>query len=79
MLEAFTLLLPIIAYDLLSMRRIHRATALAGAWVICIELLSLPVSHTVAGTGSHPSSPGGLPWQVGSKRSLNTPASFGLM
>jgi hypothetical protein len=44
----FTLLLLVFAYDLLSLRRIHRATALAGAWVISVELLSLPVGHTAA-------------------------------
>jgi hypothetical protein len=44
----FTLLLLVVAYDLLALRRIHRATALAAAWVVAIELLSLPVSHTAA-------------------------------
>ena len=44
----FTLLLLVVANDLLSLRRIHRATALASAWVVSIELLSLAVGHTAA-------------------------------
>lgn len=46
MLAAFSLLLLLAAYDLLSMRRIHRATALGGAWVVLIELTAVTIGHT---------------------------------
>lgn len=45
---AFALLAFLGGFDLLSMRRIHRATIFGSAWVIGIELLSLPLSHTAA-------------------------------
>jgi uncharacterized membrane protein len=48
MLAAFSLLLPLVAYDLLSTRRIHRATAFGSTWVVCIELTAVMVSHTAA-------------------------------
>ena len=46
MLAAFSLLLLVGAYDLVSMRKIHRATALAGLWVVLIELTGVAVGHT---------------------------------
>jgi hypothetical protein len=48
MMATFGLLLLLTAYDLLSMRRIHRATALGGTWVVFIELTAVAVSHTAA-------------------------------
>jgi hypothetical protein len=48
MLAAFTLLLLLIAFDLSSMRRVHRATVLGGAWVVFIELAGFAVGHTAA-------------------------------
>jgi hypothetical protein len=42
------LLALVAAYDFLSMRTIHRATLLGSLWVIGVELLSLPLSHTAA-------------------------------
>lgn len=46
MLCTFTLLLIMIAYDLASMRRVHPATALASAWVVCMELTGEIIGHT---------------------------------
>jgi hypothetical protein len=48
MLAAFTLLLLLIGFDLLSTRRVHRATALGGAWVVFIELTGFAIGHTAA-------------------------------
>jgi hypothetical protein len=48
MLAAFTLLLLLMGFDLLSTRRVHRATALGGAWVVFIELTGFAVGHTAA-------------------------------
>lgn len=48
MICTFALLGLVIAYDLLSLGKLHRATMLGSAWVIFVELLSLPLSHTVA-------------------------------
>lgn len=48
MLAAFTLLVLVIAFDLLSTRRLHRATVLGSAWVVCIELSGFAVGHTAA-------------------------------
>jgi hypothetical protein len=48
MMAAFSLLLLLAAYDLLSMRRIHRATTVAGAWVVLIELTAVAIGHTAA-------------------------------
>jgi hypothetical protein len=48
MTATFGLLLLVVAYDLVSMRRIHRATVLGGGWVVFIELTAAAVSHTVA-------------------------------
>lgn len=42
------LLALVVAYDLLALRRVHRATLLGSAWVVLIELTSLSVSHTAA-------------------------------
>jgi hypothetical protein len=42
------LLAMVAAYDLLSLRKLHPATALAGAWVISVELMSVPLSNTTA-------------------------------
>jgi len=46
MLAAFTLLIPLFAYDLLSTRKLHRATVLGSAWVILIEVSAILVGHT---------------------------------
>lgn len=48
MICAFGLLALLAAYDLASSRKIHPATLFGSLWVICIELLSLPLSHTAA-------------------------------
>jgi hypothetical protein len=48
MICTFALLGLVIAYDLVSLRKLHRATLLGGTWVISVELLSLPLSHTAA-------------------------------
>lgn len=48
MMATFGLLLLLAVYDLLSMQRIHRATALGGSWVVFIELSAVAVSHTDA-------------------------------
>ena len=48
MLATFSLLLLVILYDLLSMRRIHRATAFGATWVVLIELAAIAVGHTAA-------------------------------
>jgi hypothetical protein len=40
------LLALVAAYDLLSLREIHPATLLGSAWVVSIELLSIPLSHS---------------------------------
>lgn len=46
MLAAFSLLTLLIAFDLMSMRKVHRATALGSAWVVCIELGGFALGHT---------------------------------
>jgi hypothetical protein len=46
MVCTFALLLLVIAYDLATIRKVHRATALGGAWVVCIELGAIAVSST---------------------------------
>jgi hypothetical protein len=38
----------VIAYDLLSLGKVHRTTLLGSAWVMSVELLSLPLSRTTA-------------------------------
>jgi hypothetical protein len=48
MLAAFTLLLLLIGFDLLSTRRLHRATVFGSAWVVFIELTGFAVGHTAA-------------------------------
>jgi hypothetical protein len=45
MLAAFSLLLLLGAYDFLSTRKIHQATALGAAWVVFIELAGVAVGH----------------------------------
>ena len=47
MLAAFTLLALVVIYDLVMMRRVHRATALGVAWVVSIELAAVVVGPTV--------------------------------
>jgi hypothetical protein len=46
MLCAFALLLLVVAFDLKTTRRIHRATVLGGAWVVFTELTAFAVGHT---------------------------------
>ncbi|HJS90561.1 MAG TPA: hypothetical protein VJ738_11420 [Steroidobacteraceae bacterium] len=48
MTATFSLLLLVAVYDLLSMRRIHRATALGATWVVLIELTAIAIGHTAA-------------------------------
>jgi hypothetical protein len=48
MICTFALLGLVTAYDLLSLGKLHRATLLGSAWVISVELLSLPLSNTAA-------------------------------
>jgi len=48
MLAAFSLLVLLFAFDLLTMRRIHRATVLGSAWVVFIELSGFAIGHTVS-------------------------------
>jgi hypothetical protein len=48
MLAAFALLLLLVAYDLQTMRRAHRATMLGSAWVVFIELSGFAIGHTAA-------------------------------
>lgn len=46
MVCAFLLLLLVVAFDLKTTRRVHRATAFGGAWVVCIELMGFAMGHT---------------------------------
>ncbi len=48
MLAAFTLLLSLIVFDLLSMRRLHPATIWGSAWVATVELSGFALGHTAA-------------------------------
>jgi hypothetical protein len=48
MLCTFSLLLLMIAYDLATMRKVHRATALGSAWVVCMEIGAIAVSTTAS-------------------------------
>jgi hypothetical protein len=48
MMATFSLLLLLPLYDLLSTRRVHPATALAGAWVVLIESTAIAIGHTTA-------------------------------
>jgi len=48
MFAAFTLLSLLFVYDMLSTRRLHRATVLGSAWVVFIELSGFLVGHTAA-------------------------------
>ena len=48
MLCAFTLLALLIAFDLKSLGRAHRATVLGSAWVLFIELSAVVVGRTAA-------------------------------
>ncbi|HEX6661685.1 MAG TPA: hypothetical protein VF067_07445 [Sphingomicrobium sp.] len=44
----FSLLGLVAAYDVSSLRKVHPATLLGSAWVIAVELTSIPVSHSAA-------------------------------
>jgi len=48
MLAAFSLLGLMFAFDLASMRRVHRATLLGSAWVVLVELSAVAIGHTTA-------------------------------
>src|SRR4051812_19173031 len=48
MLAAFSLLGLIFAFDLASLRRIHRATMLGSAWVVFVELSAVAIGQTAA-------------------------------
>lgn len=51
MMATFSLLLLLALYDMLSTRRIHPATALAGGWVVFIESTAIAIGHTAAWQG----------------------------
>jgi hypothetical protein len=40
-----------VLFDLRSMRRVHPATVMGGAWVVFIELTGFAVGHTAAWHG----------------------------
>jgi len=46
MLCTFSLLLLVVAYDLSTTRKVHRATALGSAWVVCTGLGAIAISTT---------------------------------
>jgi len=48
MMAMFALLALLAVFDMLSMRRVHPATALGGIWVVVIELTAIGVGHTAA-------------------------------
>lgn len=48
MLTAFTLLVVLIVFDVLSLGRVHRATLFGSAWVVLVELGGFAVGHTAA-------------------------------
>lgn len=48
MLAAFTLLVALVAFDLRSTGRLHRATLLGSAWVVATELGGFALGHTAA-------------------------------
>ena len=48
MLAAFTLLLMLMAFDLVSTRRLHPATIWGSVWVVFIELSGFTLGHTAA-------------------------------
>jgi hypothetical protein len=48
MMATFSLLALLAILDMLSMRRVHWATALGGAWVVVIELTAIGVGHAAA-------------------------------
>lgn len=48
MLAAFTLLMSVMAFDLLSTRRLHPATIWGSAWVVLVELSGFALGHTDA-------------------------------
>ena len=45
---SYTFLILLVAYDLWSTRKIHRATLWAGAFLIFVEQITQPVGHTTA-------------------------------
>ncbi len=45
---SYIFLILLVAYDLWSTRKIHRATLFAGAYLIFVEQISQPVGHTAA-------------------------------
>jgi hypothetical protein len=51
MLAAFSLLGLMFAFDLASMRRVHRATLLGSAWVMLVELSAVAIGRTTAWHG----------------------------
>lgn len=48
MLCTFSLLGLLVVYDLFSLRKVHRATALGGSWVVCTGLGAIVISTTTA-------------------------------
>jgi hypothetical protein len=48
MVCTFALLMLMMAYDVATMRKVHRATALGSAWVVCIGVWAIAVSFTPA-------------------------------
>jgi len=47
-LFSYIFLLMMVAYDLWSTRKVHRATLWAGAFVIFVQQIRLPLGHTAA-------------------------------
>jgi hypothetical protein len=47
-LVSYTFLLMLVAYDLWSTRKLQRATLWAGAFLIAVEQIALPIGHTAA-------------------------------
>jgi FtsH-binding integral membrane protein len=47
-LFSYIFLLILVAYDLWSTRKVHRATLWAGAFLICVQLIRIPIGQTAA-------------------------------
>ena len=47
-IASYAFLVLLIAYDLWSMHKIHRATLWAGGFLIFVQQIRLPIGHTAA-------------------------------
>jgi hypothetical protein len=47
-LAMFATLMTIVAYDLITLRKVHRATALGVAWVVCVQSAAVAIGPTAA-------------------------------